>query len=94
MGEQQLQAKVIRWLKGKGCVVIKLQASPGVPVGICDLVFFKEGFYGFAEIKASKSAKRQPLQQQWVEKLDDWSWAKFVHPDNFEDIKAELELML
>lgn len=94
MTEQQLQSNIIKWLKSKGCVVVKLQAGPGTPVGISDIVFFRESFYGFIEVKKSKTAKKQPLQQEWVDKFNDWSWARFVFPANWEEVKAELEYML
>lgn len=92
--ESDFQAKIIKWLKSKGCYVVKNSANPGVPVGCPDIVFFKEGFYGFIEVKPSEKSKFQPLQKATLKKLDDWSWAKAVYPENYDEIKLELERML
>lgn len=92
--ESAFQAKIIKWLKSQGCYVIKNTGMPGVPVGCPDVVFFKEGFYGFIEVKPSKDAGFQPLQKPTLEKLDAWSWAKVVHPQNWDEIKLDLERML
>lgn len=92
--EQDLQSKIIKWLKSQGCYVIKNNAQPGVPLGCPDVVFFKEGFYGFIEVKPSKTAKFQPLQKETVAKLDDWSWARIVYPEIWETTQKELVLLL
>lgn len=93
--EARLQAKIIKWLKLKGCVVIKLSATPGVPNGIPDVLFLLDGGgWGFLEVKASEKAKFQPLQKQWVKKLDDMYWARVVYPENWLEIRDELETLI
>ena len=92
--ESIFQTKIIRYLKSRGCYVIKNSAVVGVPVGCPDVVFFKEGYYGFLEVKASKRSKFQPLQKETLKKLDDWSYARAVYPENWDEIHAELEDML
>ena len=94
MKESDFQYKVVKWLKSKGCYVVKNSANPGVPSGCPDIVFFKEGFYGFIEAKPKKNAKFQPLQKATLKKLNDWSWAKVVYPENWEEIKKELAVIL
>lgn len=94
MSESQLQSEIIKYLKKKGCYVIKHSAHPGVPMGCPDLSFYYEGLYGFIEVKASKTAKFQPLQKETIEKLDNWSWAKVVYPNNWAEVKIELEAIL
>ncbi len=92
--EQNLQTQILRWLRSKGCFVMKIQASPGVPQGTADIFFCKDGFYGFLEVKASKSAKKQPHQAEFIEKMDEWSFARFVWPENWPKVKFLLESML
>ena len=92
--ESVLQGKVIKWLKERGCYVIKNSAVSGVPTGCPDVVFFKERFYGFIEVKSSKGARFQPLQKETLAKLDAWSWAKVVYPENWEETQKELALIL
>ena len=92
--EATLQTKITRYLRSKGCYVIKTQAGPGVPRGCPDVLFFKEGFYGAIEVKASKTARFQPLQRETVAKLDDWSWARVCYPANWPEIRQELDVIL
>lgn len=92
--EKKVQDKLIRFLKKKGCLVIKIKPGPGVGVGIPDLFFCKEGFYGFVECKASLNSKFQPLQKERIKQLDDWSWCKVVAEENINAIVLELDAML
>jgi Holliday junction resolvase len=92
--ESEFQPKVIKWLKEQGCYVIKNSAVSGVPTGCPDIVFFKEGFYGFLEVKRTAKSPFQPLQKETLAKLDNWSWAKAVYPENWSDIQKELAVIL
>lgn len=93
MTEAKLQSDIIKFLRGKKCFVMK-PGGAGVPVGTSDIFFCLEGFYGFIEVKRSEKAPFQPLQLEFLEKMNDWSWAKAVWPDNWPEIQAELEVML
>lgn len=92
--EKDFQAKVVRWLKSKDCVVIKYQQNATTRAGVPDLIFLKDGFWGALEVKKAKNAPFRPGQKQMVEKLDSMSWAKVVYPENYDRIKKELEEIL
>lgn len=92
MLEKDFQKKVVQWLKKQGCFVMK--TDPSMHTGIADLFFCKEGFYGFIECKKSKTAKFRPGQKEFVDKMNDWSYATVAYPENWEQIKKELEEML
>lgn len=94
MTEGKLQAEIIKYLRSKGCFVMKLTVVPGVPTGTSDVFFCLEGFYGFIEVKANKKAKFRPLQEEFIDKMCEWSWAKVAYPENWPEIKQELENML
>ena len=95
MKESDFDKKVVNYLKGKGCFVIKLTPGvAGIPVGVADRFFCKEGFYGFAEIKKSKTAPFRPLQPEFIKKMHDWSWCKAIYPENWDEIRKELDDML
>lgn len=91
--EARLQAQIIRWLKAKGFYVIKTTAAPGVPVGCPDVIALLEGLWIALEVKASATAKFQPLQKETLAKLDNWSYAKAVYPGNWEEVKQEINAM-
>jgi Holliday junction resolvase len=94
MTEKKLQSEIIKYLKDKGCFVMKCPAVAGIPTGTSDIFFCYEGFYGFIEVKRSKKAKFRPLQKEFLEQIAEWSWAKAVYPENWPEIQAELEAML
>lgn len=92
--ESRLQTEIIKYLKKRGCYVIKTKPGPGVPVGCPDIIFLFEGFYGAIEAKASKTSPYQPLQKEALEKLNNWSWAKRVDPSNWDVVRLELDSIL
>ena len=92
--EGKLQQEIIKFLKSKGCFVMKTTPGGGVPTGTADIFFCIDAFYGWIEVKKAKNATHQPGQDQFIQKMDNWSWAKFVNPSNWEEVKAELSQML
>lgn len=94
MLEKDFQAKVIRELKAMGLAVIKNQANPGVPNGFPDILALGEGIYFALECKTSARAKKQPRQDYWVKKLNEWSYAAFIYPANHDKIMAEIKYMV
>ena len=94
MTERQLQTKIINYLKGKGCYVIKTKPGVGTPVGCPDIIALCGGLWLALEVKGSEKAKYQPLQEATLEMLNSWSYAKTVYPANWPDVKADLEAMM
>lgn len=94
MKESDFQAKIIKWLRSKGCFVWKCQQNSATQRGVADIFFCYEGFYGFIEVKQAKNSPKRPGQQAFIDKMAKWSWAKFVYPQNWEEIKQELEELL
>lgn len=96
MTESELQADIRRYLKKKGCYVLKTRpdARGSTPTGCPDIIFLFEGFWGALEVKASPKAPYRTLQEETLAKLNDWSWARRVDPTTWPEIKAELEVIL
>lgn len=92
--EAKTQARLIKYLKRKGCYVIKTKPGVGVPVGCPDIFAFYEGWWGAFEVKSSPYAHFQPLQKDTIKLLESWSHARVVYPENLQDIIAELECIL
>lgn len=91
--EGQFQDLVVKELKAMGLVPIKCQAGPGVPNGFPDILALGQGVYYALECKASARAKKQPRQDYWVKKLNEWSYAAFIYPTNWDKVKAEIKHM-
>lgn len=92
--EARVQAKLIKYLKGKGCYVIKTKPGPGTPVGCPDVLALFEGWWGAFEIKSRAKAPFKPLQKETLEILGEWSTVWIVHPENYEKVIADLERIL
>ena len=86
--EKQLRfdKTVERWLKRKKCKV--LRTDDGM------LVAFKEGWWGWFEVKKSRNAPCRPLQPEKIEWAKANSYGVIVYPENFEKIKEDLEEIL
>jgi len=92
--EASFQTKVIKYLKAKGAYVIKT-GGLGTPDGCPDVIALLDGGGWVAlEVKASKSAKFQPLQKLTIKKLDDMFYSRATWPENWDDIKKELEQVI
>lgn len=94
--ESRLQADIRKYLKGKGCYVLKTRpdARGGAPTGCPDIIFMLEGFWGAIEVKASPSSPYRTLQKETLDKLDAWSFAKRVDPSNWPAVREELDRLL
>lgn len=92
--ESTLQSDIVKYLRGKGCYVIKTKPGTGTPTGCPDIIFLLEGFWGALEVKASPKAPYQPLQKETLEKLGAWSFARRVDPISWLEVKQELEGIL
>lgn len=90
MLEKEFQAKVVKYLRSKGCFVWKTQENATTRAGVADIFFCLEGFYGFIECKCNKTARLRPGQKEFIEKMDKWSWARICYPENWEETKKEL----
>lgn len=82
-------------LRKLGCTVFQNQGI-GVPRGFPDTsVLLPEGLAVFIEFKASKTAKFQPLQKEWIKKLTDRQYFAWVcYPENRDKIMNEIKRLL
>ena len=97
MKESAFQQLVVKWLRAKGCVVLKYQQNATTRASIPDILFLKDGFWGAIEVKATKSSSFRPGQKAMVEKLDSMSWARVVwggKNSNWPEVQKELTEML
>ena len=90
MLENKFQSNLIKELKRMfpGCIIVK--NDPNYIQGFPDLTIFYKNKWAVLECKKSKNASRQPNQEYYVDKLDDMSFARFISPENKEEILDEL----
>lgn len=86
MKEGAYQTKLIKKLKKLLPGAIVLKNDSGYIQGIPDLLVLWKDKWAALEVKVSADAPTQPNQPYYVEKMDDMSYAAFVHPENESEV--------
>lgn len=92
MLENAFQAKLIQELKSMfpGGIVFKLDAVQGMP----DILILYQDRWASLECKKSKTAKRQPNQDYYVDRMNSMSFSRFVCPENKKEVLHDLQQSL
>ena len=91
MLESTFQSKLIKELKSMfpGCIVTK--NDPNYIQGFPDLTVLYKNKWATLEVKRSSTANIQPNQRHYVEQMDEMSFARFICPENKEEVLHELQ---
>lgn len=91
MLESTFQSKLIKELKSMfpGCIVTK--NDPNYIQGFPDLTVFYKNKWATLEVKRSSTANIQPNQRHYVEQMDEMSFARFICPENKEEVLHDLQ---
>ncbi len=91
MKENEFQAELIREIKREfpGCIVLK--NDPNYIQGIPDLLILFKDKWAVLETKRSKDSPHRPNQDYYISVLDKMSFARFIYPENKEEILDELQ---
>lgn len=89
--ERDFQSKLIKEIKEKfpGCVVMKNDSS--YIQGIPDLTVLYQDKWAMLEVKRSETASHRPNQEYYVGKMDEMSFARFICPENKQEVLREME---
>ena len=92
MLENRFQANLIKELKRMfpDCIVMKNDS--GYIQGIPDILVLCGDKWAALEVKKGARASRQPNQEYYVDKMDNMSFARFVYPENKDEVLDELDL--
>lgn len=90
MLERNFQANLIKELKKQGFTVWKNQQNATTELARPDLILLKGRFWGCLEVKKSRLAPLRPLQDVKVKQYNKMSYARFIYPENAEEVLAEL----
>ena len=92
MLENKFQSKLIKEIKNRfpDCIVMK--NDPTYIQGIPDLMVLNNNKWGALEVKKNAKAHKQPNQEYYVNKMDNMSFARFVSPENKDQVLDELDL--
>lgn len=91
MKESDFQKDLIDEIKKEfpGCIVIKL--DPNYIQGIPDLLILCRDRWAALECKRSEEASHQPNQDYYISLMNNMSFARFIYPENKEEILDELQ---
>ena len=91
MRENEFQASLIKELKREfpGCMVLK--NDPNYIQGIPDLLVIFKDKWAALEVKKSKNEPHRPNQDYYISALNKMSFARFIYPENKEEILDELQ---
>lgn len=89
--ESAFQAGLVRKLRGFEWVKRVIKNDPNQIQGFPDLtVYLTNGKWALLECKQHEAAKRQPNQQFYIQDMAESGFARFIYPENEEEILREL----
>ena len=91
MLESNFQSNLIIELEERfpGCVILK--NDPNHIQGIPDLLIVYKKKWAALECKRGAKKSKRPNQEYYVDKLNNMSFARFIYPENKEEILSELQ---
>lgn len=91
MLENRFKTKLVSEIKERfpGAKVFHL--NPNECQGAPDLLILHRNKWAALEGKKSATASHRPNQDYWINEYDDMSFARFIYPENKEEILDELQ---
>lgn len=91
MLENKFKTELIKEIKEMfpGCIIIHL--DPNEIQGICDLLILYEDRWAVLEGKKTRTARHRPNQDYYVGRMNEMSFARFIYPENKEEVLDELQ---
>ena len=91
MLENKFQASLVKELKKmfKGCIIMKNDSS--YIQGIPDLLILYGNKWASLEVKKSAGASKRPNQEYYVGLMNKMSFARFISPENKEEVLSDLQ---
>lgn len=89
--ENKFQADLIKKIKDRfeGAIVLKNDSS--YKQGIPDLTVLYKNKWAALECKKDEKASHRPNQDYYISKMNEMSFARFISPENEEDILNEMD---
>lgn len=89
--EADFQHALIAEIKGRWPAALVLKNDANYIQGIPDLTVFYHDRWAMLECKRSANEARQSNQDYYVTMLNGMSFARFVYPENMEEVLRDME---
>lgn len=94
MLENKFKQELVREIKKRFPGSIVLHTDPNEIQGLPDLLVLYEDKWAALEGKKSLNEPHRPNQDYYVDLMDKMSFARFIFPENKEDVLNELQTAL
>lgn len=88
--EKDFQKDLVKEIKNRfrDSFVLRIDPSkvPGTPTGFPDILVLWNNHWFALECKRSEGSSKRPLQEHYISKLNDLSFAAFIFPENKEEV--------
>ena len=91
MTEGDYQNKLCEKIRERIPGALIMKTDPTFIQGIPDLLIVKDKRWAALEVKKGKKASHRPNQDFYVNKMNNWSYAAVIFPENEKEIIDELE---
>lgn len=89
--ERNYQNRLIKKLKKTYPDAIIMKADANYIQGIPDILVLNNDKWASLEVKRSKAATHRPNQDEWVERMNNMSFSRFIYPENEQEVLHDLE---
>lgn len=90
--ESGYKAKVVRYIREEllpGCILTT--GNSASLQGIPDVFIVYHNKWAMLEFKRSPTEEHQPNQDWYVDRMNEWSFAAFIFPENEEEVLRDLQ---
>jgi hypothetical protein len=89
--ETKFQRDLIKEIESRFPGAIVMKTNPGYIQGIPDLLIIYNNHWAALECKKSATEHHQPNQDYYVSKMNEMSFARFIYPENKEEVLNEIQ---
>ena len=89
--ENKYQSELIKKISALYPDSMILKNDPNYIQGVPDLLVLYNELWAMFEVKASRKASHRPNQEYYIAKLNHMGFARFVYPENEEEVLRDLD---